>query len=323
MKIGSVEIHGYTALAPMAGVADRAFRTICKEFGAAYVVGEMASAKGMSYGDKKTADLLGVTEPEHPIAVQLFGTEPQLMAQCAAAALRYHPDIIDINMGCPAPKIVGSGAGSALMKTPKLAGEIVRAVSRAVDIPVTVKLRLGWDEEHINVLDLAQRAEENGAAALTVHGRTRMQMYSGSCRREYIRQVVESVSIPVIGNGDVTDIASAKKMLEETGCSLLMIGRGALGSPWIFRQLEDYFRDGTLTPEPAFPQKMEVLLRQIRLAIAHKGERVAMNEARKHAAWYFTGLHGAAALRREAGTLSSYDDLLRLCEKAISLVNGG
>lgn len=318
MRIGNVTIEGHTALAPMAGVADRSFRTICKELGASYLVGEMASAKGMHYSDKKTALLLEVTEPEHPMAVQIFGTEPALMADCARSALRFSPDIIDINMGCPAPKIVGGGAGSALMKTPVLAGKIIEAVARAVDIPVTVKLRLGWDDEHQNAVELARIAQESGAAAVTVHGRTRQQMYAGRADLAAIRQVVKSLSIPVIGNGDVCDPVSAKRMLDETGCALVMVGRGALGAPWVFGQIERYLRDGVLLPAPPMERRMEILLRQIKMAVAHKGEYIALREARSHAAWYFKGLRGAAALRREAGQLEVYSDLERLCERALA-----
>ncbi|WP_195282155.1 tRNA dihydrouridine synthase DusB [Harryflintia acetispora] len=318
MRIGNVTIEGHTALAPMAGVADRSFRTICKELGASYLVGEMASAKGMHYSDKKTALLLEVTEPEHPMAVQIFGTEPALMADCARSALRFSPDIIDINMGCPAPKIVGGGAGSALMKTPVLAGKIIEAVARAVDIPVTVKLRLGWDDEHQNAVELARIAQESGAAAVTVHGRTRQQMYAGRADLAAIRQVVKSLSIPVIGNGDVCDPISAKRMLDETGCALVMVGRGALGAPWVFGQIERYLCDGVLLPAPPMERRMEILLRQIKMAVAHKGEYIALREARSHAAWYFKGLRGAAALRREAGQLEVYSDLERLCERALA-----
>lgn len=318
MRIGNVTIEGYTALAPMAGVADRSFRTICKELGASYLVGEMASAKGMHYSDKKTALLLEVTGPEHPMAVQIFGTEPALMADCARSALRFSPDVIDINMGCPAPKIVGGGAGSALMKTPVLAGKIIEAVARAVDIPVTVKLRLGWDDEHQNAVELARIAQESGAAAVTVHGRTRQQMYAGRADLAAIRQVVESLSIPVIGNGDVCDPVSAKQMLDETGCALVMVGRGALGAPWVFGQIERYLLDGVLLPAPPMERRMEILLRQIKMAVAHKGEYIALREARSHAAWYFKGMRGAAALRREAGQLEVYSDLERLCERALA-----
>lgn len=318
MKIGNVRINGLTALAPMAGVSDRAMRTVCKEQGVSYLVGEMVSAKGMYYGDRKSAALLETGANEHPVAVQLFGSEPHIMADSAVKALRYAPDIIDINMGCPAPKIVGSGGGSALMREPRLAGEVIKAVVNAVPVPVTVKLRAGWDEADKNAVECAKIAQQSGAAALTIHGRTRSQFYAGAVDYDIIHQVVSAVSIPVIGNGDVCDIPSAKRMLA-TGCQLLMIGRGALGAPWIFGQLEHYFKTGEVLPEPPFSSRMQTLLRQVSLMLAYKGEYLGMREARKHAAWYFKGLRGAAALRKRAGGLCSYSDLLALCDEAVLL----
>ena len=323
MHIGPVEISGFAALAPMAGVADKAFRTLCRCYGAAYTVGEMVSCKGLQYGDRKSGQLLQLGETEHPAAAQLFGSEPALMAAAVTDAKRAGADVIDINMGCPAPKIVSSGGGSALMRTPALAGRIIEAVVKAAgETPVTVKLRKGWDEEHVNVCEMAKIAENCGAAALTIHGRTREQMYAGRADLAAIRAVVEYVRIPVIGNGDVVDGPSAKNMLDTTGCRLVMLGRGALGRPWVFRQISAYLSDGTLLPDPPFPERMQALIRQAQMAIEEKGERAAMREMRKHAAWYFTGLRGAASLRREAGTLQALNDLTALCQRARALYEG-
>ena len=311
MKIGNVKIEKTAALAPMAGVADKTFRELCKGFGAAYTISEMVSAKGVSMGDKKSGELMEISDSEHPAAVQIFGTEPDIMAQAAVSALEMHPDIIDINMGCPAPKIIKGGAGSALMKTPELAGKIVRAVSSAVDIPVTVKIRSGWDSENINAVEMAKIAEENGAAAITVHGRTKEQMYAPPINIDIIREVKKSVSIPVIGNGDIDDIFSAAKMYEETGCDLVMVGRGALGCPWLFQQISAYMKTGNIIPEPPVSQKMLIMLRHIENLCAERGDRIGMREARKHALWYTKGLRGAAEYRRQLSTIETIDDLKR------------
>lgn len=321
MKIGNVEINGKTALAPMAGTADTAFRLICREFGAAYVVGEMASAKGLTLSDRKTAELLSVTDAERPMAVQLFGDNPAVMARAAVTALRFSPDIIDINMGCPAPKVTGNGGGSALMKDPALAGRIVRTVAQAVGVPVTVKIRKGWDRHSVNAVELAKIAEENGAAAITVHGRTRDQMYAPPVDWDIIAQVKHAVSVPVIGNGDVFTPADAKKMLDVTGCDLVMIGRGALGAPWLFRQTEDFLATGRFSPAPAPEERIAVMRRHIALLCRCKGEFIGMREARKHAAWYFKGMRGAAALRVEAGKLTTFDDLYRFSDAALQMLH--
>jgi nifR3 family TIM-barrel protein len=316
LKIGQVEIRGRTALAPMAGVADRAFRTVCREFGAAYEVGEMASAKGITLGDRKSAELLTVTGPERPMAVQLFGDDPRVMAEAARCALAYGPDVIDINMGCPAPKITSNKGGSALMKDPALAGRIVEAVASAVPVPVTVKIRKGWDETRANAVEIARVAESGGAAALTVHGRTRMQMYAPPVDLDIIAQVKAAVHIPVIGNGDIFTPQDAAAMFERTGCDLVMIGRGAMGCPWIFRAVERYLADGTLLEPPGVEERMRVMLRHIRLLCEYKGERTGMREARKHAAWYMRGLRGAASLRADAGGLRTFPDLEALAARA-------
>ena len=314
MKIGALELARTAALAPMAGVADRAFREICVEMGACYVLGEMASAKGLVLGSAKTGELLTVEEKERPMAVQLFGNEADTMAQAAQIAVTFGPDVIDINMGCPAPKITGGGSGSALMKNLPLAKEIIRAVCQAVpkEIPVTVKIRRGWDENSYNAVEAALCAEEAGAAAIAVHGRTRMQMYAPPVDLDCIAAVKKAVTIPVMGNGDVNSVETAIEMYEKTGCDLVMIGRGALGNPWLFRDIKAYMLEGKRLPQPDWEERMAGMLRHIRLACDYKGEYAAMREARSHAAWYLKGLRGAAALRRQAGTLTVYEDVEKL-----------
>ena len=318
MKIGSLELKRTAALAPMAGVADSAFRQICKEFGACYLVGEMASAKGMHYSDKKTARLLTVREQERPIAVQLFGDEPEILAEAARKALAFQPDVIDINMGCPAQKVAGNGGGSALMKNPALAARITEAVVRAVDLPVTVKFRKGWDDQSVNAVEFARAIEQSGAAAVTVHGRTRQQYYAPPVDLDIIAAVKQAVSIPVIGNGDCIDLPSVMKMYEYTKCDLVMIGRGALGSPWIFRQVDRYLTDGTVLPDPSLPERMQVMLRHIKLICENKGESGGMREARKHAAWYMKGMRGAPAFRKQSGELCTYADAEKLAADVLA-----
>lgn len=317
MQLGTVFIDGFAALAPMAGVADRAFREICVSFGASYVVSEMVSAKGIFYGDRKTMELMELSEAERPAAIQLFGDEPNTLAFAAEKAMQFSPQGIDLNMGCPAPKIAGNGCGCALMKNPPLCGEIVRAVKKAVPVPVTVKIRKGWDAGCITAVEVAKRCEEAGADAITVHGRTREQMYQPIADWDIIRQVKQAVKILVIGNGDVISAESAAALYEQTGCDLVMVGRAALGNPWIFGQIGAYLKSGALPPPPGPFERMRVMLAHIRLLCDYKGDEHGMREARKHVGWYLKGLRGAAEFRREAGTLCTYPELEALAERVL------
>ncbi len=313
MKIGNIEIDSRTAgLAPMAGVADRAFRELCVSYGASYVASEMVSSKGLTMCDRKSKSLLFLSEQERPAAAQIFGSDPEIMAQSAIECLKFNPDIIDINMGCPAPKIAGNGGGSALMKDLPLATEIMKSVRSAVSIPVTVKMRLGWDKDSINCVELAKRAEDAGIDAITVHGRTRAQMYAPSVDREMIARVKNSVSIPVIANGDIIDGPSAAKMLEETNCDYLLVGRGALGRPWVFSQISAYLKHESILPEPPVSERMRVMVMHIRKICEYKGERIGIREARKHAAWYIKSVKGAAAYRQKVGMLENIEQLEEL-----------
>ncbi len=319
MKIGNLQINDKAALAPLAGVADRAFRELCRGYGAAYTVCEMASAKGISLGDKKSAELLAISDAERPAGSQIFGNAPETMAIAAKKALEFNPDFIDINMGCPAPKVASSGGGALLMKNPILAAEIVKAVVDASTVPVTVKMRSGWDSDHINAVELAKRCEAAGASAITVHGRTKMQMYAPPVNTDIIRQVKEAVSIPVIGNGDVIDGISAARLMEETGCDMVMIGRGALGRPWVFQQVNAYLNHEVILPEPPVTEKMRVMLKHIETLCLYKGERVGIREARKHAAWYTKGLHGAANYRARIGLINSIEELGQIALELIEI----
>lgn len=323
VKIGKVEISKTAALAPMAGVADRAYRQICKRFGASYVVSEMVSSKGICYSDKKTAELCTITDEERPMAIQLFGAEPEFMAKSVDIILQYSPDIIDINMGCPVPKVVNTGAGSALMKDIELAAKITEsAVKAAKDVPITVKIRSGWCESSINAVDMAKSLENAGASAIAVHGRNREQYYSGESDNEIIRQVKNAVKIPVIGNGDVINLESCLKMYEQTNCDLVMIGRGSYGNPFVFKEIADYF-DGKDYIPPSLEEKMEIMLEHIRLilSLSPKAEELAINEARKHAAWYMNGYYGSAKFRSRCYKLSSYKEAEQLADEFINLQN--
>ena len=316
MEIGNLKIKGCAALAPMAGVADRAFRELCVSYGAAYVVSEMISSKGVSLGDRKSKALMQLSDEERPAGVQIFGNDPSVMAQSVKTVLGVTPDFVDLNMGCPAPKIAGNGGGASLMRHPQLAKEIVEAVVAACgSVPVTVKIRSGWDFENLNAVEMAQNAEKAGAVAVTVHGRTRQQMYAPPVDHQMISEVKKSVSIPVIGNGDIVDGPSAAKMLEETNCDFLMVGRGALGRPWVFSQINAYLQNGIILPEPPVSERMRVMVKHVRKICEYKGERIGIREARKHAAWYAKGIRGAAKYRKDLSLIESVEQLEELAFK--------
>ncbi len=317
LKIGNITFNGFAALAPMAGVADRAMREICIEHGAAFSVGELTSSKGVSMGDKKSQTLLSCHDAERPMASQLFGGDPITMAEAAKAAEQFGPDFIDINMGCPAPKVVRSGGGSAILKSPKLAGEIVQAVVQAVSLPVTVKIRSGWDDDSVNAVEVAKIVEAAGASAITVHGRTRAQMYAPPVNKTIIREVKEAVLIPVIGNGDIVTAEDAAAMYEQTGCDLVMVGRGAMGRPWVFSQINAWLKEERRLPDPPLSKRMLTMIKQIERMLEYKDPHNAMLEARKHTAWYMYGLRGAANLRRMCAEIKSMEDVLRIADAAI------
>ena len=320
MKIANIELENNVILAPMAGVTDKAFRIITKPFGPALMYTEMVSGKGLLYNSKKTEALLSAEKFEKPLAVQLFGHEPDVLSHIANSALKSGASIIDINMGCPAPKIVNNGDGCALMKSPKLAGDIIKAVCQSTNVPVTVKFRAGWDEGSINAVEFAKTAEENGAAAVTVHGRTREQFYSGKSDKNIIAAVKAAVKIPVIGNGDITDGKTAADMLKATHCDAVMIGRAAQGNPWIFKEILHYIKTGDTLPPPTIRERLDIALLHFDLLLKFKGEKRGVLEGRKHMSWYFKGVNGGSVLRSEVNKAETpqqmIDILTRFCSES-------
>lgn len=310
MTIGNITLDNNIILAPMAGVSDLPFRLLCHEQGAGLVCMEMISAKAILYHNRNTESLLEIHPQEGPVSLQLFGSDPAIMADIAARIEDKPFQILDINMGCPVPKIVGNGEGSALMKNPLLAGQIIEAVVKAVGKPVTVKIRKGFDEEHVNAVEMAHVAQESGAAAVAVHGRTREQFYSGKADWDIIRRVKQAVSIPVIGNGDVVDGESALALLQQTGCDGIMIGRACQGNPWIFREVKNFLESGQICPRPTNREIVDTILRHARLQLQYKGEYIGIREMRKHVSWYSAGVPNSARFRAEINAMESMEELM-------------
>ena len=320
LQIGNVTLENNLILAPMAGVTDLPFRLLCKEQGAGLLCMEMVSAKAILYKNKNTEELLSIDPRENPVSLQLFGSDPAIMGEIAKQIEERPFDILDINMGCPVPKVVNNGDGSALMKNPQLAGKIIEATVKAIQKPVTVKIRKGFDDEHVNAVEMARIAQESGAAAVAVHGRTREQYYSGKADWDIIRQVKEAVSIPVIGNGDILTAMDVIRMGEQTGCDGFMIARGAEGNPWIFKQILHYFETGEELAKPEFAEVRDMILRHARMQIEFKGEYTAIREMRKHAAWYTAGYKNSSKLRARVCEVETYEELAALFDEVLERV---
>lgn len=316
INIGNVALSSNVIMAPMAGVTDTAYRVLLKEQGAGLTCTEMVSAKGIFYKNKNNKMILQTAPDEHPVAVQLFGSDPVIMASMAERIAEDF-DIIDVNMGCPVPKIVNNGEGSALMKTPELAGRILSTMVRVLSKPVTVKFRKGFDDRHVNAVEFAKMAEQSGVSAITIHGRTRSQMYAGNADWDIIRAVKEAVSIPVFGNGDIFTPEDAKRMMDETGVDGVAIARGAKGNPWLIRRTIHYLETGELLPEPGLSEKKEMMIRHAELMVEYKGERIAIQEMRKHLAWYTAGIPGSAKLRSEMNSLNTLEELKAFVESIV------
>lgn len=310
MKIGNVELKNKVFLSPMAGVTDLPFRLMCKEQDCGLLYTEMINAKALCYDDENTKKMLKIEEAEHPVSVQIFGSDPEFMGKAAQILNEYPNEILDINMGCPAPKVVKNGDGSALMKNPKLAEEVLKAVVKNSKKPVTLKIRKGWDDNSVNAVEIAKIAESCGISALAIHGRTREQYYSGSADWNIISEIKNNINIPVIGNGDVFSVEDAINMLDKTKCDAIMIGRGAQGNPWIFKRINHYMETGEILPEPTMEEKMNTALRHLKLAVEEHGEYVAVREMRKHIAWYLKGLRNSARIRDEVNKIESYEGVV-------------
>ncbi len=310
IKIGNVELENKVFLSPMAGVTDLPFRLICKEQNCGMLYTEMINAKALCYDDENTKKMLKIEDAEHPVAVQIFGSEPEFMGRAAEIMNDYPNEILDINMGCPAPKVIKNGDGSALMRNPKLAEEVLKAVVKNSKKPVTVKIRKGWDDEHINALEIAKIAEASGISALAIHGRTREQYYSGKADWDIISQIKKSISIPVIGNGDIFTVEDSINMLDKTNCDAIMIGRGSQGNPWIFKRINYYMQTGEILPEPTLEEKINTAIKHLGMAVDEHGEYVAVREMRKHIAWYLKGLRNSARVRDEINKIETYEEVV-------------